>query len=63
MATPDKSLATLRPDLAEAFEEFDPEADREGFIGHRVMPVVEVDSATGKFGKLSIEHLLRTDAG
>ena len=60
MASPDKSLATLRPDLAESFEEFDPEADREGFIGHRVMPVVEVESATGKFGKLSIEHLLQT---
>lgn len=59
MPSPSSSLATLRPDLAASFQEFDLAMDRQGFIAGRVLPVLEVASQTGTFGKISIESLLQ----
>ncbi|REJ65836.1 MAG: hypothetical protein DWQ31_16620 [Planctomycetota bacterium] len=59
MPSPSTSLATQRPDLAASFEEFSLEADRQGFIGHRVLPVIEVAQQAGNFGKIPLEELLR----
>jgi len=59
MPSPSTSLATQRPDLAASFEEFSLEADRQGFIGHRVFPVIEVAQQAGNFGKIPLEELLR----
>lgn len=58
MPSPSASLATLRPDLA-TFQEFDLEMDRLGFIGHKVLPVLEVARQAGVFGKIPIEQLLQ----
>lgn len=58
MASPKSSLATLRPDLAESLVEFDMAADRAGFIGHSVLPVLNVATQSGVFGKLKMEDLL-----
>ncbi len=60
MPSPSTSLATLRPDLAGSFTEFDLEQDRRGFIAGRVLPVLEVAKQSGKFGKIPIEQLLQT---
>lgn len=59
MPSPSSSLATLRPDLAGSLTEFDLAMDRQGFIGLRVLPVMEVMKASGKFGKIPIEQLLQ----
>jgi hypothetical protein len=60
MGAPSTSLATLRPELAAGLMEFDLAADRGGFIGAQVMPVLEVQKQAGPFGKLVIEQLLHT---
>lgn len=59
MPSPSSSLATLRPDLAESFMEFDLEADARGMVATQVFPVVEVASQAGVFGKIPIEQLLQ----
>lgn len=59
MPSPSASLATLRPDLAESFMEFDLAADQAGYVGTSVFPVVNVDSQAGVFGKIPIEELLQ----
>lgn len=59
MPSPSSSLATLRPDLAESFVEFDLAMDQAGFIANRVFPVIEVASQAGTFGKIPIEQLLQ----
>lgn len=59
MPSPSSSLATLRPDLAESFMEFDLEMDARGFVADRVFPVVEVASQAGNFGKIPLEQLLQ----
>jgi len=59
MPNPSGSLATLRPDLAASFEEFDLEMDRRGFISAQLMPVLEVEKASGTFGIIPIEQLLQ----
>lgn len=58
MGSPSSSLATLRPDLG-GFEEFDLEADRRGFIAHRIYPVLEVGLAGDAIPKVTLESLLR----
>jgi hypothetical protein len=58
MPSPTSSLATLRPDLA-TFAEFDLEMSRRGFIAGRVLPVFDVASQAGSFGKIPIEQLLQ----
>lgn len=59
MGTPSTSLATLRPELAGSFMEFDLAMDRRGFIANQVLPVMEVALASGDFGKIPIEELLQ----
>jgi len=59
MPSPSTALATLRPDLGGSFEEFDLAMDRQGFIATRVLPVLEVAKASGVFGKIPIEQLLK----
>lgn len=59
MASPSTTLSNnLRPDLA-ALMEFDLAADRAGFIGSRVLPIMNVASQAGTFGKITIESLLQ----
>lgn len=58
MPSPTSSLATLRPDLASSLQEFDLAADRAGFIGTRVLPVLDVAKQAGTFGKIPLEQLL-----
>jgi len=59
MPAPSSSLATLRPDLAGSFEEFNLAMDRQGYIGTRVLIPVEVMKPSGKFGKITVEALLK----
>jgi hypothetical protein len=59
MPAPSGTIATLRPDLAASFMEFDLAADREGFIASRVLPFMEVGVRSGTFGRISIEQLLK----
>lgn len=59
MANPSTSLATLRPDLAGSFMEFDLAQNAAGYIGHKVLPVMEVQAASGVFGKVPLEQLLQ----
>ena len=59
MPQPSSALSTLRPDLAGALEEFDLVADRAGFIGYQVLPVMDVGHQAGVFGKIPIEQLLK----
>lgn len=59
MPQPSSSLATLRPELSAAFQEFDLEANRRGYIGHRVLPVTNVAVQSGTFGRIPIEQLLQ----
>jgi hypothetical protein len=58
MPSPSSSLATLRPDLA-SFLEFDLESERAGFIASQVLPVIDVASQAGNFGKIPLEQLLQ----
>lgn len=58
MPAPDKSLATLRPDLGASFMEFELEADRRGFASPRVLPVFTTGVQKGTFGKIPLEQLL-----
>lgn len=59
MPSPSTSLATQRPDLAESLQAFDVMMDAEGFIGQRVMPVIQVGVQSGNFGKIPLEQLLQ----
>jgi hypothetical protein len=59
MPSPSTSLATLRPDLAASFEEFDLEMNQRGFISQRLLPVIETAVQSGNFGKIPIEQLLQ----
>ena len=59
MANPSVSLTTLRPDLAGSVESFDLAADRQGFIGHSVLPHMSVATTSGIFGKIPAEQLLK----
>ena len=58
MPSPSTSLSTLRPDLATFFE-YDLEMDKNGFIATKVFPVAEAPSASGPFGKIPLEQLLK----
>lgn len=59
MPTANESLATLRPDLGGSFQDFDHEIDRLGFIGYRVLPVMEVQRSSGTFGRIPLAQLLK----
>ncbi len=57
MPSPTSSLATQRPDLA-TFLEFDLESERNGYIASQVLPVMNVASQAGNFGKIPLAQLL-----
>lgn len=59
MPSPSEALSTLRPDLGGSFEDFDLAMDRLGFIGHRVLPVLETKVASGTFGRIPLAQLLK----
>lgn len=59
MPSPSSSLATLRPDIADSFTEFDLEMNIRGFVWDRVLPVFEVSRQSGTFGRIPIEQLLQ----
>jgi len=59
MPSPSEALSTLRPDLGGSLEEFDLAMDRQGFIGHRVLPVFEAASQSGVYGKIPLAELLQ----
>lgn len=56
-ATPTSTLYTLRPDLA-AFFEFNVDMEKAGYIGTKVLPVVETALQADNPGKLPLEALL-----
>lgn len=60
MPSPTAALSTLRPDLGGSFMEFSTAMDRQGFIGHRALPVFETMKQSGPFGKIPIEQLLQS---
>ncbi len=62
MVSPNTSLATLRPDLAGSFEEFDLEMNDAGFIAGQVAPVREVSKPSGVFGRIPLKELLNRKA-
>jgi hypothetical protein len=59
MPAPSSSLATLRPDIAESFTEFDIEQNHRGFVWDQLMPVFDVAKASGNFGRIPVEQLLQ----
>jgi hypothetical protein len=60
MPSPSTSITNLRPlDLGGSFEEFDTEMQRQGYVGSRVLPVMEVGLQSSPFGKIPIEQLLQ----
>lgn len=60
MGTPKTSLATLRPELGESMEDFDLATDRQGFIGHHVLPTIDVALQGGTYGRVPLEELLKS---
>ena len=60
MATqPTSTVFEIREDLGMRFEEFDLAMNRQGFIGHQVMPVIQRGGPSGKFPRVSIDQLLQ----
>jgi len=58
MPGPTTSLATFRPDIPGAMEEFDLEMNEAGYIGLQAAPVVEVGSPAESIGKIPLAALL-----
>ena len=65
MPAPTSTLATLRPDLAGSFMQFDLALDRQGFIGYQVAPIIDVqkqaDPPLGNSGirlQVEVRHML-----
>lgn len=58
MPAPSGSLATLRPDLASSFLEFDLDVANRGFIAAQVAPVVESRKPSGTFGIVPVAQLM-----
>ena len=58
MGTAAGRLATLRPDLAGAFTEFDLEMNAKGYIGADIFPVIEVSLQADNPGRVPLEQLL-----
>ena len=59
MGAPSAALASLRPELTDSVERFDLAADRQGFIGYDILPVRGVDKASGTYGVVPLEQLLK----
>ncbi len=59
MPSESAALATLRPELAGSFMEYELAMLSQGFIAAEVLPTIEVQKQTGIFGKIPIEQLLK----
>jgi hypothetical protein len=59
MPGPTTSLATFRPDIPGAMEEFSLEMNEAGYIGLQAAPVCEVGSSAESIGKIPIQALLQ----
>ncbi len=57
---PTSAVFEPREDLGLLYEEFDLVMNRQGFIGHLVMPIVTRDNQSGKFPRLTLAQLLQT---
>lgn len=53
------STPLQRPELGDSMEEFDLAADRQGFIGHRVLRPFEAGRQSANVGKIPLKELLR----
>ncbi len=62
MPSPTTTLATLRPELRTFYELQYSQAEAD-FIGPRVFPTMTVPKASGDFGKIALEDLLKHGAG
>ncbi|MGB0714264.1 MAG: hypothetical protein ACPGXK_00185 [Phycisphaerae bacterium] len=56
---PSVLIGDRRPDISGSMMEFDLEADRRGFIGTRVLPVMEVGVDSSQYGIVPLEELLQ----
>ena len=59
MPSPTAQLSTTRPDIAETMEEFDLDANNNKMVATQVLPVFDVPTQAGKFGKIPVEELLQ----
>lgn len=59
MPAPTAALATQRPDIQEAFQEFGLGEDQLNFIGDQVLPVFEVPTQAGNSGRIPLEQILQ----
>jgi hypothetical protein len=57
--SPSPSQAVGRPDLGATLVEFDVQANQAGFVGLKIMPVVEVAEQSANIGRIPIEQLLQ----
>ena len=53
------TYAAPRQDLGRALEQFDVQADREGFVGPRIAPFIEVSESSGDYDVIPIASMLR----
>lgn len=59
MPSPMNAVAITRNDLMSSVEEVDVFAERQGFIGLRVMRVLDVAAQADQFGRIPVEQLLQ----
>jgi len=59
MTSPTSQIAITRNDLKASLEEISLISEREGFIGLKVMPAIDVRSKADQFGRIPIEELLQ----
>lgn len=58
---PNSTFGTnLRPELRDGMEQFDLEANQNGFVGLRIAPALEVDLPAGEYGVMELKELLQT---
>jgi hypothetical protein len=57
---PSAALGQARPDLADGLEEFDLEANRAGYVGMEICPVIEVPHQNGVFPKRTLAQILKS---
>ncbi|HEV7301603.1 MAG TPA: hypothetical protein VGN72_19720 [Tepidisphaeraceae bacterium] len=59
MSSPSSSTATPRADLAVTLEEYDLEASRQGFVGHKLFPVFDAAKVAGTWRVLGADEMLQ----
>lgn len=59
MPAPSTLLTSLRPDISGSLEEFDLAANRNGFVGHLILPTFSVALVSSTFGVIPVEQLLK----